>query len=245
MSKIRNFSSYGEKPTIGHYDQDLTNVPVPKSRRDNNYAVDDLGIIHDRISLECIELLDKNDAKGYLMEHATKTACWGTKTARNVTITAINNYNIYKYELKTLIEKRTAKRISRPYKQNKEVNTDFSKLPEAWDVEIKGTNEYLRLKKNSIVPHSHKIEICKACEGIGHNRCTKCQGLMKLNCKNCIKGQVDGKKCGKCKGANEFTCALCKGKGTKPCRYCSGAGKFLWYVIIEATFEPVETEKLI
>ncbi|KAI1308960.1 Protein SSUH2 -like protein [Halotydeus destructor] len=141
-----------------------------------------------------------------LRKFAKKKPFFTNKQVSAMTITDIENENVFDYRLTTMYEKRTTIDVAVPYYGEELDGPENGPPPMPWDIPVHPAEQFAGGEAHSEVPHTAHTKLCYECRGIGHTCCNRCAGQGHVSSRN------DLRTCIWCQGSGAISCHTCRGR---------------------------------
>ncbi|XP_022088517.1 protein SSUH2 homolog isoform X2 [Acanthaster planci] len=191
------------------------------------------------------EGIGEEAVRAAILAFVDKHCCYGSRPAKNMTISKIIPTHALHYQLETFNEARSTSRKFKPYSGGFVDGPENGPAPPPWSIACKPDQLFFTHKKNLEVPHTSIIKICHRCCGCGFVMCGRCRGRGRVRCSSCHGSgrrtvHRDGKSqrvsCTWCHGSGRRRCTRCGGDGRVTCPTCTGYRQLRHFILLTVSY---------
>ncbi|XP_038058586.1 protein SSUH2 homolog [Patiria miniata] len=184
-------------------------------------------------------------ARAAILTFVDEHCCYGSRPAKNMTISKIIPTQGLHYQLETFNEARSTSRKFKPYAGGDVDGPENGAPPPVWSMACKPDQQFLTHKKNLEVPHTSVVKQCQQCNGCGLVTCGGCAGLGRVSCSSCFGsgtrteyrgGERYTVTCTWCYGSGRETCNRCMGDGRVECPSCEGHKQLRHFIMLTVSY---------
>ncbi|XP_070536451.1 protein SSUH2 homolog [Ptychodera flava] len=195
--------------------------------------------------------ISEEEVREAMLEFVKAHCCYGSRPAKQMTITTILNVCALHYQLETFTETRSVSQDHEPLYTNSVDGPRNGVAPSPWQIDVEPDELFSNHTKSIEVPHTSTVRGCHICQSTGSVMCAYCNGTGQVLCILCggtgmyTVGYTDTdgsyktrlQMCYSCAASGRKICLSCGGSGKITCGTCEGRRRLRWYIRLTAQFE--------
>ncbi|XP_070536453.1 protein SSUH2 homolog [Ptychodera flava] len=195
--------------------------------------------------------ISEEEAREAMLTFVDAHCCYGSRPAKQMTITNILPGSALHYELETFTEARSTSRVYEPYRGGMVDGPMNGVAPGPWQIDIQPSGLFSDHIKYTEVPHTSTVHGCHRCGSLGFVQCGRCYGRGRVRCSSCggdgwrTTGYTDHnghyrsrrESCYSCGGSGRKICWRCGGDGRVTCPTCDGYCQLRWFIRLKVQFD--------
>ncbi|XP_070536454.1 protein SSUH2 homolog [Ptychodera flava] len=172
--------------------------------------------------------ISEEEAREAMLQFVDAHCCYGSRPAKQMTITNILPGSALHYELETFTEARSTSRVHEPHYGGPVDGPMNGIAPGPWQIDVQPDGLFSNHTKFTEVPHTSTVHGCHRCYSRGFIRCGRCYGRGRVRCSWC---RGSGRRTKRVRDGNgryksvRVSCTSCGGRGRKRCMRCGGDGR--------------------
>ncbi|KAK3585813.1 hypothetical protein CHS0354_038330 [Potamilus streckersoni] len=193
-----------------------------------------------------IAQLDAQGCKAAMLQYVSENCCYGSKPAKEMTITNHKGITALHYILETFGESRSTGYKTEPYKGGFVDGPENGPPPPPWAIPCQPDSMFKDDTKKIEVPHTASVKPCHSCHARGWDLCWRCHGWGQVICTQCDgrgfkhitdpQGNPTTVVCS-CGGDGKERCTTCGGDGRITCDTCKGYAQLKCFIQLKVKYD--------